>query len=330
METAVVNRTGSTVTSKPDRGLAGWLAATCLTLLMSAPAMPVQAQTHAVIVSGLGGEAQYSQAFEVAAQDFAQGLRTLDDPSQRIVLLDESADRQRILAAIDERARAMQSEQASSFVLILVGHGTAAGGSWQFNVRGPDLTTEDLVASLNTLPASEQLVVLASSASGAALDILSQPGRVVMTATKSGGEINAVRFPGFLAEAMSGSAADYDRNEILTAAEAFRFAQARTESYYEDQALLASEHARLRGDNADEIAVALLGSLREARNDPQIASLLTRRLTLEASFRELKSRKSDMPLADYYAELEILLIDIARLQQSIDAQTGWSEGDAES
>ena len=139
-----------------------------------------------------------------------------------------------------------------------------------------------------------------------------------------------MRFPEYLAAAMEATDADYDRNEILTMAEAFRYASARTQTFYEQQKLLASEHSRLVGDLADDVPVTLLGSLKEAQDDPVVAELLVERLVLEEAFKALTARKPDMAVADFYAELETLLLDIARMQQSIDAVTGWSETDAES
>ena len=295
---------------------------------LSAPGL--HAETHAVIVSGLGGSPEYTESFTDAAHVFAEALQTLDTDEDRIIKLDESATREDILAAIAQRADAISSGASTTFVLILVGHGNADSSNWRFNVTGPDLTTDDLVAALNEVQSSRQLVVLAASASGAALQTLSQPQRVVVTATKSGGEINAVRFPTYLSDAMKATSADYDRNEILTIGEAFRFAEARTVEYYEQQRLLASEHARLSSDGPADIAIALLGSLRQAQDDPEVAQLLDQRLVLEDEFRELTLRKPDMPLFEYYDDLEVLLIKIARLQRSIDSATGWSESDAES
>jgi len=154
---------------------------------------------------------------------------------------------------------------------------------------------------------------------------LSQPGRLVVTATKSGGELNAVRFPEFLAEAMESSVADVDRNELLTLAEVFRYSNEKTQSYYEDRKLLASEHARLTGDEPDRLTLAKLGALRTAKDNPEVATLLEERLVLEDAFIALKARKSDMGVSDYYAELEPLLVSIARLQMRIDSATGWVE-----
>lgn len=292
--------------------------------------MLVRAQTVGLVVSGLGGEAKYTESFDATADAFALALETLDSAPDSIKRLDESSSREAILASIEQLAGSLQQPADAVFVLMLVGHGTADSSTWRFNVAGPDLTTEDLIAALNAVPASRQLIVLATSASGAALDTLQQPGRVVVTATKSGGEINAVRFPEYLAEAMSSAVADYDRNEILTIAEAYRFAVSRTDEYYEQQKLLTSEHSRLRGDDAGEISVALLGSLKQAKDNPVVTALLDDRLVLERTFKQLTRRKDDMSTVDYYAELEALLISIATLQQSIDTATGWSESDAES
>ncbi len=300
--------------------------------------LPATASTYSVVVSGLGGTPEYTEAFEASSGSFAQALRSLDNDELLTVQLDESATRVQILQAIEQMAGRIQTDinDASvqgqviepTFVLILTGHGNADSAGWRFNVAGPDLTTDDLVAALNVLPTSRQLLVLGASASGAALDTLSQLGRVLVTATKSGGEINAVRFHTYLAEAFQDDVADYNRNEILTIAEAFRFADARTREYYEQQNLLASEHARIRGEQSDEMAVALLGSLQNAKDDPAVAQLLDERLVLENAFKSLTERKPDMPVEDYYSELEELLLSIAELQQTIDIATGWSDSDA--
>lgn len=302
-------------------------------------AVPASAQTYGVVVSGLGGNSDFSEQFSESSNSISSALLTLESDSTLIVSLDESATREIILESISQQATRIQTDLQNDadklaaepvFVLILTGHGNAQGDSWRFNVSGPDLTSEDLIAALNAVPTTKQLVVLAASASGAVLDSMTQLGRVLVTATKSAGEINAVRFHQFLGDAMSSDVADFDRNEILTIAEAYRYAEARTREYFEQQNLLASEHARLRGDNADDIAIALLGSLRDAKDDPLVASLLDDRLELEQQFKALRARKLDMPVDAYYSELEVLLLSIARLQQSIDEVTGWSEDDASS
>lgn len=304
-------------------------------LALSCFAQSVSARTYALVVSGLGGTSEYAAAFAQSSDNVYSGLSSLESDATLITQLDDTATRIDILDAIDGQAQRIAAEAGSTasepvFVLVLTGHGNADNSGWRFNVPGEDIGTDDLIAALNSVPAARQLVVLAASASGAALEPLSQLGRVLVTATKSGGEVNAVRFHEYLAEAMQSDVADFDRNEILTIAEAYRFADSRTRDYYEQQNLLASEHSRLRGEEADEIAVALLGSLRDAKDDPEVSSLLDERLVLEQSFKSLKARKPDMAIGDYYDELETLLISIARLQETIDETTGWDGGDADS
>ena len=288
------------------------------------------AENHAVVVTGLGGNANYAEQFSNTGTAIYESLQTLDIETDRVVFLDEKATKENILDAINDVGQRIEDPSVAFFSLFLIGHGNADSDGWRFNIAGPDLTTNDIVAALNPLASVQQLVVLASSASGAALDTLAQPGRVVVTATKSGGEVNAVRFPEYLAEALRSAQSDVDRNEILTIAEAFRFAESRTVEYYEQQNLLAPEHARLRGDKATQIPLALLGSLKDASKEPEVAALLAERLVLESRFKTLKEAKPSMSKPDYYRDLELLLLEIARLQQSIDLATGWSENDADS
>lgn len=280
------------------------------------------AKTTGLVVTGIGGNEEYTEQFQEQGQIVVDALRSVSDTNDDVVLLQAgSATRDAILEHIDNLA----SLQGETFFLILLGHGTVDAESWRFNLPGRDLTTDDLVAALTNIEAANQLVLLATSASGAVLDILSQPGRYVVTATKSAGEINAVRFPEYLAKAMESGVADTDRNEILTLAEVYRYTNEKTQAYYEEQKLLASEHARITGDNPERLAMARLGSLKTASDDPIVAKLLDKRLLLEDEFLALKASKPDMETAAFYEALEPLLVSIARLQLEIDAATGWVE-----
>jgi len=80
------------------------------------------------------------------------------------------------------------------------------------------------------------------------------------------------------------------------------------------------------GEEPERLALARLGSLKTASDDPVVAALLEKRLVLEDDFLALKARKPDMDTKDFYDALEPLLISIALLQQEIDAATGWVGG----
>ncbi len=292
----------------------------CVLLCLLLASANANAVSTGLIVSGLGGNSDYDAVFSESAKTIREALQTISADKEDIVLLQgDAVSRQSVLAAIEQTA----ARATDTYYLLLVGHGTVDSESWRFNVPGEDISTADIVTALSTVQAQTQVVVLGTSASGATLDILSQPGRMVVTATKSGGELNVVRFPEFFAEAMSSTVADTDRNEILTLAEAWKFANDRTQDYYTDLKLLASEHARLTGDNPQNVAMARLGALRAAGDDPLVAEMLERRLQLENEFVALKAQKLEMDTLIYYEKLEPLLVDIALLQQEIDAATGW-------
>ena len=78
------------------------------------------------------------------------------------------------------------------------------------------------------------------------------------------------------------------------------------------------------------IALAKLGALREAQDDPEVLALLEQRLSLEQRFTAIKQQKSSLSTNDYYAALESVLLELARLQRSIDDATGWSDTDGNS
>ncbi len=298
-----------------------WLVATAL--LGAAGLMfvqPLHASTTGVIVSGIGGNVEFENAFELQGQSVLDGLKTLNTSDDAFTLLSgPDATRDAVIAAIQLQS----SKQEQAFILVLLGHGSIDGRNWRFNIPGDDLSDEDLIAAMAGVKASDQLVVLATSGSGALLDTLSQPGRVVVTATKSGGEINASRFGEYFAEAIASDVADIDRNEILTIGEAWRYANEQVVNYYEDQKLLASEHARIRVNDQADLAVARLGALRLAIDNPEVSALLEKRLDLEQQFTALRDQKSSLGFDEYYGKLEPILLDIATLQQQIDTATGW-------
>ncbi len=280
------------------------------------------AKSMGIVVSGLGGSAQYEEQFVEQGQTIVDGLRSLENDASAFTWLSANdATKENILAELSKPA----VKNADVFFLVLLGHGVSNAEGWWFNLSGPDLNSNDLVTALNQITAPKQVVVAATSASGALLPVLSQPGRAVVTATKSGGEINAVRFPQYVAEALLSANADADRNELLTLAELWRYANSKTQEYYKKEKLLASEHARINSANLESLVIAKMGALKAAKDNPEVAELLDQRLQLEAAFLSLKAKKTALGITRFYEQLEPLLIDIAVLQQKIDAATGWVE-----
>ncbi len=135
---------------------------------------------------------------------------------------------------------------------MLIGHGTYDGVEYKFNIPGPDITGAELAALLDRVPAARQLVVNMTSSSGGSIEFLRKPNRVVITATKTGTEKNATVFARYWAEALRDPAADADKNETVSALEAFHYAQRKTTEFFDTQKRLATEHAVLEDTGKGE------------------------------------------------------------------------------
>jgi len=163
----------------------------------AAPSSPAAPRTRMLVVTGLGGEAEYARAFEAQGEASA---RNAEAPGTEVTLLTEGdATREAIRDALVGIVK--QSAKADAVIVQLYGHGTFDGEHYRFNVPGPDPTAADLAAWLAPVAARRQLVVIATSASGAAQEPLHQEGRTVITATRHGRERDASLFGGFWTDA---------------------------------------------------------------------------------------------------------------------------------
>lgn len=284
-------------------------------------ATAADAETYTLIIAGLGGEPQYEQRFTEQAESIAQSAQALASKQEHVIkLTGADATRTRIRETLTMLAKNVEASDVVT--LVLIGHGSFDGEEYRFNVPGPDITGSELRTLLSALSAREQLIVNTTSASGATLEQWMQPGRVVIAATKSGGERTATRFAQYWAEALKGAAADANRDEVVSASEAFDYATAQVAAAFKADVSMATEHARIEGDElAASFAVARRGSA-VLSNDPQVRALLAQRTDLERQLQAVKDQRSTLPQAQYYDELERVLVRFARLQQQIDARQG--------
>jgi hypothetical protein len=199
------------------------------------------AATFYVTVAGLGGEPEYEQRFTSLAKDAEHVLKGSGGDSRVFTLAGAEASKQRLSDTLSGIAREAKADD--QFVLFLIGHGTFDGSDYKFNLKGPDITAVELAALCDRISTSRQLVVNATSASGGSLHALQRANRAVITATKSGTEKNATVFGRYWVEALRDTGADTDKNEAITALEAFRYADQKTTNFYETAKRLATEHA---------------------------------------------------------------------------------------
>ena len=309
---------GSTVSAR-------WANFVSAVALATGPASVCHAETYALIVSGLGGEPQYEQRFQAQADAISAAAEKLTGAKSRVVSLSAAgATRESVRQAL--KALAGKVGKDDRVMVVLIGHGTYDGEEYRFNVPGPDLTATELATLLDQIGAGEQLVVNGTSASGAVVDRWRRAGRIIVSATKSGGERTATRFPQFWLEAVTGGAADINKDDIVTAAEAFEYASRRVAESFRTDVSLATEHARLDGGGAGKFQVARLGAAALSDDDAALNALLEQRVKLERDIDAVKERRATLAIEAYYDQLETVLVQLALLQKQIDSRAARATG----
>jgi len=298
----------------------------------------------AVIISGVGGDPEFTKRFAGWTEAMCGLLRhQLDFAEDAIFYLTPAPPetaRPTTVTAMAAEVRSvfeqlkMKARPHSLIFVFLIGHGSFENQQAKFNLIGPDLTAEDFDRMLDALPTQNVILVNAASASGAFINALSQPGRVVITATRSGHERNATTFAEYFIQAFKDDQADFDKNHRVSLLEAFNYAAKTTAQWYEQEGRLATEHALL-DDNGDKVghgeATEGDGALARtpyldsrpfvpAAGDPEVQKLMAERERLERAIEALKARKAEVNAAAYDAELERLLIRLAQVNQKIKAR----------
>ena len=169
--------------------------------------------------------------------------------------------------------------------VVLIGHGTYDGEDYRFNVPGADITGAELGQLFDRLPAKQQLIVNATSCERRDDRAWQRPERVVITATKSGGERTATRFAQFWVQAVSSDGADVNKDEIVTAAEAFDYANRQVAASFKSDVALATEHARIEGEDTRDFRGRAPRSSALSGSDPEVAALLAQRGQIEQRSR---------------------------------------------
>ena len=303
-----------------------------IALLLTCSAL-LHATTFYVTVAGLGGEPEYEQRFSGWAKDVDKLLQSAGPDAKVHTLYGADATRAKVQSVLAQISH--EAQPGDALVVMLIGHGTYDGTDYKFNLPGPDLSATELAALLDRIPAQRQLVVNMTSCSGGSRSVLEKPNRAVITATKSGTERNATIFTRYWLEALRDPSADTDKNGVISALEAFRYAEEKTANFYETQKRLATEHAMLedtgKGDGtkspspangegllASRIAVLRIGSAQTIANTPEKQKLLAHKEDLEQQIDVLKYQKASMPIDDYKKKLGALLLDLAQTQAELD------------
>ncbi len=288
------------------------------TVLLATLPAALHGATFFLTVAGLGGEPDYEQRFALLATDADKLLRT-GGGTDRIVTTLKGADATKAKMAAALTKLASDAKPPDVIVLMMIGHGTFDGAEYKFNLVGPDISGTELAGLLNKIPAARQLVVDMTSASGGITPALKRDGRTVITATKSGGEKNATLFGRYWVESLRDPSADTDKNEVVTALEAYKYAQTKTAAFFTDQKRLATEHSQLEDpQRANAFPIVRYGTAAAVVTNPAKRALVAKKEEIENKIDALKYQKDLMAPEDYRKQINALLLDLARTQSEID------------
>ena len=292
-----------------------------------------------VVVVGAPGTPEYEAQFRRWADQWRAAAAKASADLVAIGLAVEAVgtDRERLRSALAGKASGREP-----LWVVLIGHGTFDGREAKFNLRGPDVTDAELADWLGAVKRPVALLDC-SSASGPFLNRLSGENRVVVTATRSGNEQNFARYGEYLAEAIADERADLDKDGQVSLLEAFLTAGNRVGDYYRTHAQLATEHALL-DDNGDKLGTPPdwfrgVRATRRAKDGAPLDGIRAHQLTLIPGDREremppeTRRRRNELELAiaalrdekprlsddAYYARLEPLMAELARLYRDLRA-----------
>jgi hypothetical protein len=313
------------------RRIAGAIA-----LLLACAGTAAAGDRYALVVTGASGGDVYAQKYARWRASFVETLRGKFhyDPQRIVVLAEQAATRENVRAALADLRRRMTKDD--QLVVLLIGHGTSLDGDEaKFNLVGPDLTATEWTDLLRPLP-GRLVFVNTTGASFPFLRKLAGKGRVVLTATDAAAQQFETVFPEYFIKAFDDPAADLDRNNRVSIWEAFTYASAGVRQWFEQKGQLPTERPLLDDTGAGigreaqspgtDGAIARVTYLEPDAalalpSDAAVAGLMRRRAELETLLEELKARKESTPPDQYDADLEKLLVEIARISAQIRAKS---------
>jgi len=315
-----------------------WLAA----ILLIAPSAAA-GDRYAVVITGASGGEAYAKKYDAWRATFVDTLqKKFNYPADHVIVLAEresegvkKSTRENVRQTLaDLRKRVTKDDQ---LLILLIGHGTppdadgAEGDNAKFNLVGPDLSASEWLQLVAPIP-GRLVFVDTTSASVPFLRRLAGRGRIVLTATDSIAQQYETVFPDFFVRAFDDAAADLDKNGRVSIWEAFSYASAGVQAWFEQKGQLPTERPLLDDTGA--------GVGREAQNpgqdgavarvtyiqpdapialpsDTALATLVQRQAALQSQIEELKARKDTTPAEQYEIELERLLVELARVAVQI-------------
>lgn len=304
-------------------------------------------QRYALLISGLGGTEEHRVKFHQYLEDTREILtdRFQFSEDNIVVLADTQSPGETFIDGISnaENIRKVFSDLSGKMTpqddlfVILFGHGSYDGQNAMLNIPRQDLKDVEYAALLASLDAHRIVFINTASCSGPFVEVLSAPNRVIITATRSGGERLETVFPLYLVSAMRESGADLDKNDELTLLEVFDYASQSTMKYYTGKEQLATEHALLEdtgdriGTRIEELSESDEGKLAStvyllrptsllavSATDSTTIRLLQEKDQVNGEIYQLRAEKDNYQEYIYFNRLEPLFVRLARINDALE------------
>ncbi len=285
-----------------------------------------------IVVRGAPGTDEYAKEFSSWVSLWRSVATEGAVPLDVIGESTSKGDREALEKLIRQKALA----SSAPLCIVLIGHGTYANQVAKFNLRGPDVSANELSQWLS--PFKRPVVVVnCSSTSSPFINELSGKQRIIVTATQSVTEQNYARFGKFFVEAITSPEADLDHDDEVSLQEVFLKASEGVKQFYKAEDRISTEHA-LIDDNGDGLGTparmfrgvraienskpakkidGLLASriiLFPSKDAPSLTNEeLLRREQLENEIESLRQKKASMDKQVYYDQLEVLMIKLATI-----------------
>lgn len=326
-----------------------------------------------IVVVGAAGEPEYGDAFAHWAERWQQAAEATDarlvrigpqpahdppdvepeagegDGNESPAVEDDASSEVDDNARLREALASLDRQGDRPVWLVMMGHGTFGGSVAKFNLRGPDVSAEQLADWLPPLQ-RPLVVVCAFSCSGPFINALSAEGRVIVTATSSGAQQNYSRFGDYLSRYIADPQADIDHDGEVSILEAFLAAAAGVRDFYRSADRLQTERP-LIDDNGDALGTpptAFRGTraaVEAAQPDQQVDGLLASRLVLlpatdrpplneqelarrdelEAELDRRHRQRQQWSEQEYESAVLPLLTELAKLYQKADQRAKATE-----
>jgi hypothetical protein len=319
----------------PSRLLLFAVVASCL---FAFPARAADADpTRIILVVGASGADEYGALFSEWSDDW---VSLADKAEANLVTIGKSdpgklVDREQLKSSIEQ----VPADGTAPLWIVMIGHGTYARGVAKFNMRGPDVSADELAQWLGPLKRPVVIVNCASS-SAPFINKLSANNRIVVTATRSGAQQNFARFGEYFSQAIASPESDLDHDDEVSVHEAFLRASNEVRQFYDAEARISTEQA-LIDDNGDgrgtpakmfrgvrPVAKAKEGAALDGPRAMRITlspsgKQLTftdqerkARAAIEQQLEQIRAGKSELTETEYDAAIEPLMLQLARIYQA--------------